>query len=235
MPDNIFRIAIDGPVAAGKGTVARLVATRLNFLYVDTGAMYRTVALIGLEKNIPLTDETKLVELIDQSKIEMRNPLPEEKDGRLITVLLNGEDVSWKIRTEQISANVSTVAALEKVRKALVKQQQQIASNQSVVMEGRDITFRVLPEAELKIYLTASDIVRAKRRFMELEIRGEDVEFDQVYQQLLQRDNTDMNREVDPLHIEPDAWVLDTTDLRIDQVVDLICARVNMLKETQSS
>jgi cytidylate kinase len=230
---SLFRIAIDGPVAAGKGTVARLVATRLKFLYVDTGAMYRTVALLGLENDVDLTDEKKLVTLIDKSVIEMRNPTEEEKDGRLTTVILNGEDVSWKIRTEQVSQGSSKVAQFMGVRKALVKQQQKIAQKQSVVMEGRDITFRVLPEAELKIYLTASDVVRAKRRYMELQTRGQDVEFDEVYRDLLERDDRDMNREVDPLHVTPDAWVLDTSDLSIEKVVDLIEGRVSILQNSR--
>lgn len=225
---SVFRIAIDGPVAAGKGTVARLVANRLQYLYVDTGAMYRVVAYLAIENNIDMTDEPALVKQIEKSTIEMRNPSENEKDGRLTTVLVDGEDVSWKIRTEKVSSGSSKVAQYPLVRKALVKQQQKIAQTQSVVMEGRDITFRVLPEAELKIYLTASDIVRAKRRYMELQTRGEDVEFDAVYKDLLQRDDRDMKRKVDPLHITEDAWVLDTSDLAIEKVVDLIEARVSI-------
>lgn len=228
-----FSIAIDGPVAAGKGTVARLVANRLDFLYVDTGAMYRVVAYIGVEKKVSLDDEDALVELIEESKIYMRNPKDEEKDGRLTTVLLNDEDVSWKIRTEQMSAGASQVAQYAQVRAALVKKQQKIARDQNVVMEGRDITFRVLPEANLKIFLTASDIVRAKRRYMELQTRGQDAEFDEVYKDLLERDYRDTHRTVDPLHVVGDAWVLDTSDLSIDQVVDLIEARVRVTMEYQ--
>lgn len=227
-----FRIAIDGPIAAGKGTVARLVANRLGFLYVDTGAMYRMTALLALKHDVAFENEEKLVELIKQHKFEMRNPTEQEKDGRLITVLIDGEDVSWEIRTEAVGKGASAVAKLGGVRRELVKKQQQIASQQSVVMEGRDITFRVLPDAELKIYLTASDIVRSKRRFLELQSRGEDVEFDDVYQDLLKRDYNDMNREIDPLHITNDAWVVDTSDLRIDQVVDVIGARVRVIQDT---
>lgn len=225
-----FRVAIDGPVAAGKGTVARLVSTRLGFLYVDTGAMYRVTALLAKNHDADLESEPALVELIANAKIEMRNPTEEEKDGRLTTVILDGEDVSWKIRTEEISQGASIVAQYPQVRSALVTQQQQIAATQSVVMEGRDITFRVLPDAELKIYLTASDVVRAKRRFVELQTRGQTVTLEEVYQDLLDRDQRDMERSVDPLHIVEDAWVLDTSDLSIEQVVELIVARVKSLQ-----
>lgn len=226
-----FRVAIDGPVAAGKGTVARLVASRMGFLYVDTGAMYRVTAYLGLQHKVPLEDESGLVELIEAANIQMRNPVADEQDGRLTTVILDGEDVSWKIRTEQCSQGSSRVAQYAAVRAALVRQQQQIAAEQSVVMEGRDITFRVLPDAELKIYLHASDIVRAKRRFLELQTRGQDVTLDGVYQDLLERDARDTTRKIDPLHIVEDAWVVDTSDFSIDQVVDLIVAKIRTIRE----
>lgn len=230
---SVFRIAMDGPVAAGKGTVARLVANRLNFLYVDTGAMYRMVAYLALQEDVSLDDELALVKLIEKSSMKMHNPTGEEKDGRLTTVILNGEDVSWKIRTEQVGAGSSKVAQYPKVRQALVKQQQKIAQQQNVVMEGRDITFRVLPDAELKIFLTASDVVRAKRRYLELQTRGQDVEFEAVYKDLLERDQRDTGRTVDPLHITDDAWVVDTSDLDIEKVVDMIEARVKVIQEQQ--
>lgn len=220
-----LHIAIDGPVAAGKGTVARLVAQRLGLLYVDTGAMYRTTALIALRNTVDPADELKVVELLKQSKIEMRNPLSEEQDGRLTTVLLNGEDISWEIRTEQVSQNSSKVASLKLVREHLVEKQQLIAQDQDVVMEGRDITYKVLPHATLKIYLTASAETRAKRRHYELQTRGQDVTFEQVYEELQQRDDRDMNRAVDPLKITEDAWVLDSSNLAIEEVVDLIVER----------
>ncbi len=225
-----FHIAIDGPVAAGKGTISRLVADRLGFLYVDTGAMYRVVALLGQQNNIPLEQEAQLVELLQQTTIDMRNPVGDEKDGRLTTVLINGEDVSWAIRTEQVSKGASTVAALPEVRRVLVEKQQIIAENKEVVMEGRDITYRVLPDANLKIYLTAGDTVRAKRRHIQLLTKGQDVGFEQVYMQLVERDTLDTTRSVDPLKIVPDAWVIDTSDLSIEQVVDLIVGKVSVLR-----
>jgi cytidylate kinase len=154
-----FHIAIDGPVAAGKGTISRLVAQRLGFLYVDTGAMYRTTALLAQKNKIDLTDEPQVVALVKKAKMEMRNPKKKEQDGRLTTVILDGEDISWQIRTEEVSSGASKVAILPQVRVELVAKQQEIARNQNVIMEGRDITYRVLPNADLKIYLTASDIV----------------------------------------------------------------------------
>lgn len=228
--EKSFQIAIDGPVAAGKGTVSRLVADRLDFLYVDTGAMYRMTALLGLRQKIDLSNEDKLLALVKKAEMRMRNPGAEEKDGRLSTVFLNGEDVSWKIRTEQVSQGSSQVAVHPKIRKELVKKQQLIASRNNVVMEGRDITSKVLPNADLKIYLTANEIVRAKRRHFELLSKGVDIEFEDVYQDLLERDERDMNRDVDPLKITPDAWVIDTSDLTINQVVKLIVAKVELMR-----
>ncbi len=224
-----LHIAIDGPVAAGKGTVARLVAQRLGLLYVDTGAMYRTTALIALRNHVPFEDETKLVELLEKSKIEMRNPNPQELDGRLTTVLLNGEDISWEIRTEAVSRGSAQVSALKKVREHLVKKQQEIAANQNVIMEGRDITYKVLPNANLKIYLDASAETRAKRRHFELQSRGQDVTFEEIYEDLKVRDKRDMTRTVDPLKIVEGAWVLDSSNLTIEEVVELIVERAESI------
>jgi cytidylate kinase len=230
MPDS-FQIAIDGPVAAGKGTVSKLTAQRLDFLYVDTGAMYRMTAFLGLSNKVSLEDEPALVELIKKAKMEMRNPSEAEKDGRLTTVFLDGEDVSWKIRTEEVGQGASKVAQYPKVREVLVEKQQEIAAQQDVVMEGRDITYRVLPDAQIKIYLTGSDIVRARRRHLQLQTKGEDVSLDEVYKELIERDKRDMERSVDPLQIVPEAWVIDTSDLSIDQVVELIVGRVRAMRE----
>lgn len=221
-----FQIAIDGPVAAGKGTVSRLVAERLGFLYVDTGAMYRATALLADRAGVAFDNETKIVELINAARFEMRNPENGEKDGRLTTILINDEDVSWKIRTEKIGWGASSVAVLPQVRGALVKKQQEIAKKKDVVMEGRDITYRVLPDANLKVFLTASDVVRAKRRQLQLQTRGKDIEFEHVYSELLKRDQQDTHRSVDPLQIVPDAWVLDTSELSIDEAVAMIVERV---------
>lgn len=222
---EVFQIAIDGPVAAGKGTVSRLVAERLGFLYVDTGAMYRVTAFLADQRGIPLTDVADVVELVRHVDIQMRNPTKAESDGRLTTVLLDGADVSWQIRTEAMGKGASVVAQMKQIREVLVKKQQEIAAVQNVVMEGRDITYRVLPDAQLKIYLTGTDFVRANRRHLQLQSRGIDADFNEVFLDLLERDKQDMNRDTDPLKIIPEAWVVDTSDLSIRQVVELIVAK----------
>ncbi len=230
--EKYFRIAIDGPVSAGKGTVSRLVAERLGFLYVDTGAMYRVAAFLAKKNEVPFTEEQKIIELITASQLDMKNPEEHEKDGRLITVILNGEDVSWAIRTEEISAGASEVSKLAGVRKTLVEKQQIIAENKDVVMEGRDITYRVLPDADLKIFLTASQTVRAKRRSLQLQTRGEDISFEEVLEDLIKRDKQDTERHADPLKIVDDALVVDTSDLSILQVVDLIEQKVTVMRQS---
>jgi len=227
-----FQIAIDGPVAAGKGTVARLVAARLHFLYVDTGAMYRATAWLATQKGIGWEHEMELVHLLAEHDLQLRSPSPQEQDGRLITVLIDGQDVSWMIRTEEVGKGASIVSQHPQVRQALVQKQQAIASQQDVVMEGRDITFRVLPEAQLKIYMDASPEVRAKRRHQDLLIRGMDVQYESVFQELVERDRRDRERAVDPLHPVDDAWRLDTTPYTIPQVVDIIVAKVEELRKT---
>jgi cytidylate kinase len=225
-----FHIAIDGPVSAGKGTISRLVAEKLGFLYVDTGAMYRMTALLSINKGVDLANEAAVVELVKAAKMEMRNPNEAEKDTRLTTVILDGEDVSWKIRTEEISASSSKVAALVEVRKVLVKKQQEIAAGQNVIMEGRDITYRVLPDAQLKIYLTAETHERAQRRHLQLQMRGENITLEEVEQEIIERDERDMTRAADPLQITPGAWVVDTTNLEIEAVVDLIVTKARELQ-----
>lgn len=226
MPKKILQIAIDGPVAAGKGTVARLVAERLGITYIDTGAMYRVAGLLATRAGVSWTDEEEVAALVDKAMIELRQPQGEEKDGRLITVIVNGEDVSWKIRTEEASKGSSAVAIHRKVREVLVKKQQEIAAKQGVVMEGRDITFRVLPQATLKVYLTATPEERAKRRQKELLMRGEEVTYESVLVDLKKRDAQDMGRAVDPLQVAEGAWVLDTTGMSIEGVVDKIVGKV---------
>ncbi len=232
--DEYFQIAIDGPVAAGKGTVSRLVADRLDFLYVDTGAMYRMAALSGIRHGIDLSQEKKIAALVRESEMRMRNPTEEEQDSRLTTVFLDGEDVSWKIRTEEVSQGSSKVAVHRQVRAALVKKQQEIAKRHNVIMEGRDITYKVLPDADLKIYLTASQIVRAKRRHFDLLSKGVGAEFEKVYQDLVERDRRDKNREVDPLQKVPEAWVINTTDLSIEKVVTLIVAKTKIMLQEKN-
>lgn len=233
-----FQIAIDGPVAAGKGTVSRKLADKLGFLYVDTGATYRVATLIAKRHRFDFTkldhqeaaEVLALTKLIDNSQIGMHIPIKGEKDGRLITVTLNGEDVSWKIREESISAKVYIVAKIPQVRQVLVLKQQQIAASADVVMEGRDITYRVLPQAQLKIYLDATQEERIRRRIAQLDHRGETYNQAEVITEIKKRDQTDMNRQTDPLKIVPDAWHFDATGLSIDETVEKIIYKVNQLR-----
>jgi cytidylate kinase len=231
---DFFQIAIDGPVAAGKGTVSRLLAEKLNFLYVDTGAMYRAAALLAIQNNVNFDQEDKIVLLIAQSSLEMRNPEGDkEADGRLTTLILNGKDVSWAIRTAKCSDGASKVATLAKVRKVLVEKQKKIAETQNVVMEGRDITFKVLPEADLKIFLTADLNIRAKRRHLQYLTKGIDRSLEEVVEEVKERDERDMNRQIDPLHPTIDSWILDSSHLNIEEVVDLIAEKVaSMMKKS---
>lgn len=226
-----FHVAIDGPVAAGKGTVSRLVAERLGFLYVDTGAMYRMAAYLANQAGINFSEESKIVELIRQSTIDMRNPSQDEQDGRLITTLLNGEDVSWKIRTAEISQGASRVSTLPEVRKILVEKQKEIAVGKDVVMEGRDITFRVLPNANLKIFLTADLKQRAERRWQQFLQKGTNITLEEVMADIAERDERDMGRSADPLQIVDDAWQLDTSGMTIEEVVEAIVSKIHQMQQ----
>jgi len=223
-----FQIAIDGTVAAGKGTVSRIVAERLNLLYIDTGATYRCTALLALRSKIDPENEKEVLTELDKHQINMRMPNEDEKDGRLVTVLLDNEDVSWKIRTEEVSQTASIVAQLKGVRKKLVALQQQIAAANDVIMEGRDITHTVLPNAQLKIYLDADPIVRAKRRQEDLLGRGVDAQLADVLDELNARDERDSLKYLKKI---PGVWEIDTTTLTINEVVELITAKAEQVKE----
>lgn len=229
MVKKTFQIAIDGPVAAGKGTTAKLVASRLGYLYVDTGAMYRGLTLYSIRQGVDWAKEDDVVKLIekDQPSVELRVPDGETKDGRLCTVLLDGEDVSWKVRTEEISHAVSPVAQYPKIRDYVNKLARKMASEQGVVMEGRDITGVVLPDADLKIYMDADPMERAKRRHRELMTRGEDITLEKVLAELVERDKRDMEHNLKKV---PGAWILDTTGMSIDRVAEVIVERVKGLK-----
>ena len=226
-----LQIAIDGPVSAGKGTVSKLLAEKLGFLYVDTGAMYRAITYFIHSHKIDFADQAAICKLLKLKKpqVKLKKPQDDKKDGRLITVLLNTEDISWHIRTEAISKGTAIITAYKCVRDYLVPQQQCIARSQSVVMEGRDITTRVLPQADLKIYLDGSDQVRAKRRHQQMLERGELVSFEEIHNYLKQRDHQDMHRQLDPLVQAPDSWLLDTTNMTISQVVDKICDKLKTI------
>lgn len=224
-----LQVAIDGPVAAGKGTVASILAKKLNLSFVDTGAMYRAVALLGLRHKVDLKDEKGIVALLKKSKIEFKKPKKESLCG--YSIFLNGGEVTEKIRNPQVSWGSSVVAVLPRVRKILVKRQQEIAKNKSVIMEGRDITTRVLPNADLKIYLTATLQERARRRKKQLEKeQGIKKSLEEVPKEIKKRDRQDSQRKVDPLTVATGAWTLDTTHLTINQVVEKILAKLKEKK-----
>ncbi|MGI5828295.1 MAG: (d)CMP kinase [Patescibacteria group bacterium] len=220
-----LQIAIDGPVAAGKGTISKLLAERLGVLYVDTGAMYRALAFFVHEQGIDFNEEQKICDALQEHKpeVSLHMPSEEEKDGRLVTVVLNEEDISWKIRTEEISQGVSIITRYKCVRDYMVPQQQALAQKTSVVMEGRDITTRVLPDADLKIYMDAAEKIRVKRRYNQLLEKGELITLKEVAKSLRERDYRDMHREIDPLTKSPEAWYLDTSNYSVTEVIDLIC------------
>lgn len=222
-----LQIAIDGPVAAGKSIAARLLAKKLGILYVYTGAMYRAVALLGLENGLDLTEEESLVKLLKKSKIEL---LPSKEKNRICTVLLNGKDVTEKLFTPRVSWGSSQVAVFPKVREILVKRQQEMTDNQAVIMEGRDITYRVLPKADLKIYMTADVKVRVKRRLKDLEKQGVKKTLEEVIKDTKKRDLQDSHRKADPLKIVTDAWVLDTSRMTIGEEIEVIIKKLKELE-----
>lgn len=228
-----LQIAIDGPVAAGKGTVARMLADQLGLIYVDTGAMYRAAALLAKEAGVSWDDDRGVAELVETAKIVLRQPQGVERDGRLISVIVNGRDVSWKIRDEEISWGSSVVAKLPSVRSVLVKKQKKIAEKNSVVMEGRDITTVVLPNADLKIFLTADLEERARRRYVQLLERGEKASYQKLVSEMKNRDKQDSGRDADPLTVSEEAWVLDTTNMTIAQVVSKIAVKIKKIVKSE--
>lgn len=210
-------VAIDGPSGAGKSTLARRAAEKLGFLYVDTGAIYRTVALSAVLAGIDPSEREKLVPTLPGLDIR----LAYGTDG-LQHMYLNGEDVSLEIRKHEISQCASLVSAIPEVRSFLLDVQRDLARSNNVIMDGRDIGTVVLPDADVKIYLTASAEARAKRRFLELAERGQGTEFETVLRDIVRRDEQDMNRAVAPLRQAEDAVLIDTTELDLEQSLQMI-------------
>jgi len=211
-------IAIDGPAASGKSTVGELLAERLDYLFFDTGVMYRAVTWAALERDVSVEDEKAVTALAERLDIAVTDPTGD--DGRPYTVLADGLDVTWAIRAPAVDANVSMVSTYRGVRRALVAKQRRIASNQPVVMVGRDIGTVVLPAADLKIYLDASVQERARRRWLEMEARGQGAGYQAVLDSMRRRDRIDSSREISPLRAAQDAVTINTTELDIKEVVD---------------
>ncbi len=211
-------IAIDGPAGSGKSTLGHLLAQRLGYLYFDTGALYRAVSLAALEHGVSVDDDVSLAELARRVTIDVLEPAV--ADGRLYTVLLDGRDVTWDIRSPAVDAIVSPVSAVAGVRRALVDRQRRIAQRGKVVMVGRDIGTVVLPDADLKLFVDASLEVRAQRRHAELLGRGEQAAYEHVLDEMRRRDVRDREKPISPLVAAPDAIVLDTTKLDMNAMVD---------------
>lgn len=219
-----MNIAIDGPAGAGKSTIAKKIAAKLGYIYVDTGAMYRAMALYIVRLGIDPKDSAAISANCDNADISIVY-----EDGVQV-VLLNGENVNQYLRTEEVGFMASTTSANLDVRKKLVALQQKLAVSNDVVMDGRDICTVVLPKAEVKVYLTASSAVRAKRRYDELVAKGESCDLAKIEEDIIARDYQDMNREHSPLRKASDATEVDSSYMTIDEVVDTIVGMVEQVK-----
>jgi len=221
-------IAIDGPVAAGKSTIARLIADRLRFTYIDSGAMYRALAWKAHQRGICVNEVDRVTALLNEVQIDLK-PQP----GGINRVLVNDQDITHHIRTQQIGELASKLSELPEVRRKMVLLQQQMAQAGGVVMEGRDIQTIVLPNAEVKIFLTAPAEERARRRLLELQERGHTADLEAVLCEITARDERDSNREHSPLRAAPDSVHIDTWGLTIEQVVQRVLAVVKAKSEAQ--
>ena len=211
-----FNIAIDGPAGAGKSTIAKKLAKKISFIYVDTGAMYRAMGYYFIQHGIAAEDEKAIEEACGKIQVTLAYENGVQK------VLLNGTDISDKIRQEEVGNIASATSGYPFVRAKLLDLQRDMAAQHNVIMDGRDIGTCVLPEAQLKVFLTASVEVRAKRRFDELTQKGENCDLDAIAQDIKERDERDMNREIAPLKAAEDAVMLDSSNLNIDEVVEAI-------------
>ncbi|CAM4247271.1 MULTISPECIES: (d)CMP kinase [Bacillus cereus group] len=219
--DKRISIAIDGPAAAGKSTVAKVVAKKLSYVYIDTGAMYRAITYAALEQKVDIENEEQLMEVVKNVHIEF------QQGENTQLVFLNGQDVSEVIRTPDVTNRVSIVAKHRLVREEMVRRQQELAEKGGVVMDGRDIGTHVLPDAEVKIFMLASVEERAERRHLENMNKGFDSNLEQLKEEIAQRDKLDSEREVSPLKKADDALELDTTSLSIEEVVQKIMSIVS--------
>jgi cytidylate kinase len=219
-------IAIDGPAGAGKSTIAKACAAKLGYVYVDTGAMYRSIALYMIKHGIDVSDENLVSSNVSSVALDISYADGEQR------IFLNKIDVTGKIRTPEVSAAASAVSAYKKVRESLLSMQRDIAAKENVIMDGRDIGTTILPNADIKIYLTASADVRGNRRYKELTEKGIKVDLESVINDVKKRDEADLTRAVSPLRMASDAILIDSSDMTIDQVVDKIVNYVNgMIKK----
>lgn len=218
--DKPQTIAIDGPAAAGKSTVGKAVAEWLGYRYLDTGAMYRAVTWIALQRRVRIEDEAAVTALAETIDIDITAPTND--DGRQYTVFVDGEDVTWALRRPEVDANVSAVSAYPGVRTALVAQQRRIAGRGQAVVVGRDIGTVVLPDADLKVYLDASAEERARRRDQERSARGEKADYAAILRDMRRRDQLDRSRTTAPLRPADDAIIVNTDGLSVEEVIDAV-------------
>ncbi len=211
-----FNVAMDGPAGAGKSTIAKEVAKKLNFIYVDTGAMYRAMAYYMLSNNIDVDNSEEVISHCDKADVTLKY-----ENGTQV-VLLNGENVNGFIRTEEVGNATSKITVLPKVRERITLLQQELASKEDLIMDGRDIGTCVLPNADVKVYLTASSEVRAKRRYDELTAKGQECDIKQIQADMEERDYRDMHREIAPLKKAEDATLVDSSDMTKEEVVECI-------------
>lgn len=216
MSETVINVAIDGPAGAGKSTVSRAAAKAAGFIYVDTGALYRAIGVYALQTGIDTKNKAAVAESLDKVKVDIVFENGEQ------TVLLNGKDVSKKIRTPAASMAASDVSAVPQVREFLFDLQKNIAKKNNCIMDGRDIGTVVLPNAKIKIFLTASPEARAERRYKELVEKGTKVEYKDVLEELIQRDYNDSHREIAPLKPAQDSVLLDTTGMSLEQSIEAI-------------
>lgn len=225
-------IAIDGPAGSGKSSVARSIAGTLGYLYLDSGAMYRALALKALEHQVPLSDEARLAQLAKETHIGLEPPTPEqERMGIKNRVLFDGREVTQAVRTREVAQAASRLATLARVRQILVAEQQRAGAGGGVVMEGRDIGTVVFPHAELKIFLDASPEVRAERRWKEHREKGDALTLDEVLREVRERDKRDREREVSPLVRADDAILVDNTAMDIEETARLVILLVHQREE----
>ena len=222
-----YNVAIDGPAGAGKSTIAKLVAKEKGYIYVDTGAMYRGLAIHFLDKGIQPQETEKVIEACKDAEVTIAY------EDAVQHVYLNGKDISSRLRNEEVGNMASVTSAIPEVRKKLLELQQNLAKTQNVIMDGRDIGTCVLPHADVKVYLTASVETRAKRRYQELQEKGEDCNLEEIAHDIEERDRRDMTREIAPLKQAEDAVLLDSSDMTLEQVVQAIIdtAKARGLKE----
>ena len=217
----MLNIAIDGPSGAGKSTSSKMLAKKLGIIYLDTGAMYRAVALYVHRKGVDVNDAKKVVPLLDEIEIEFRGDGDEKK------IFLNGEDVSSAIREHAVSKLASDVSKIKEVRLFLVEQQRAIAKKSEIVLDGRDITSFVLPDSKYKFFLTASAEERARRRYEELKAKGSDISYETILADVNDRDYNDTHRDFAPLVQTDDAVLIDSTNMTTDEVIEVILRYVN--------